>query len=296
MPSDEILALTKFCDIETGLKILNSQSLRWSAPSLFDDPFEPDHETELDFSAEGMVKGAIKDAIGMLFGPQEPSGRDNKLVAAICRWRDEERFGSEDEAEVVLKQLFGQLAEQHYEKVDVYMKAWHQFSKKIRIASFSDKPDNMTAWTTLAANHSGIALKFACGDETSLPSPKRLAYTATPPEVTNLKEQVDVLFGRQQAPNNEEFILKLLQKDKALSGQKEWRCFSFDSAEDGLLYTNKPFEPAELKAVYLGLACSEEDKTAIIKVIKEKLKKTKVYQAKKAPAGYAVEFDQVATL
>jgi len=296
VPSEEILALTKFCDIETGLKILNSQSLRWSAPNLFNDPFEPSHETELEFSAEGMVKGAIKDAIGMLFGPQDPTGRENKLVAAICRWRDEERFGSEDEAEVVLKQLFGQLAEQHYEKVDVFMKAWHQYAKSVRICSFSDKPDNMVAWSTLANNHSGIALKFTCGDETSLPAPRRVSYTANPPVVTSLKEQVDVLFGRQQAPNNEEFIIKLLQKDKAISGQKEWRCFSFDAAEDGLLYTNKPFQPSELKAVYLGLACSDEDKTAIIKVIKEKLKKTKVYQAAKASNGYAVEFEQVGIL
>jgi hypothetical protein len=290
---DEITSLVKYCDVETGLKILNGQSLRSSAPSLYQDPFEPHHETTLDFNKDILLKGVIKDAIGMLFGPSEPGGKANKLIAAICRWRAEDRFASEDEAEVVLKQLLGQITEQHYVSIDTYIADWEAFAKNIRICSFSNKVDNMSCWEAYAANHSGLALKFSSGEETSLPEPRRMNYSSTPPVVTNLKEQVDVIFGRQVAPSKEEFLLKLLTKDKNNSMEKEWRCFNVENSDDGLLYNTKDFSASELKAVYFGLAMSDEDKSSIQKIITEKFKKTKMYQAIKLPNKYEVDFERI---
>ena len=295
MAYDDIASLVKFCTIETGLKILHSQSLRWSAPSQFNDPFELSHNTRLEFGTEGLLKAVIKDAITMLFGPNEPTGKSNKLVAAIARWRSEDRFQSEDEAEVVLRQLLGQIVEQHYITIDAYMSEWREFAAGLRICSFSDKPDNMVNWLQYGSNHSGIAMKFSCGEDTSLPQPQRMTYSTVPPVITDLSEQVDVIYGRRPAPDPEDFINKLLVKDKNRSTEKEWRCFSTDTADDGLYYTNNDFSATELKAVYFGLATSVEDKEAILKIIKEKYSKTRVFQAVGLAGRYAIEFEQVAT-
>ncbi|MEE8056234.1 MAG: DUF2971 domain-containing protein [Pseudomonadales bacterium] len=297
--ADEIASLVKFCSAETGLKILNSQSLRWSSPHLFNDPFEPDHNSEPDFTPETLLKGMIKEAISMLFGPSEPSGKSNRLVAAIARWRDEERFGSEDEAEVVLNQLLSQVARQQQEAIDDYLSTWRQFARSLRICTFSDKPANMFAWQRYADNHAGIALRFSAGDDTALPETHRMLYSPNPPVVTSLKQQIAITYGKEPELSNKNFLEKLMTKNKAINVEREWRCFSTESgstdADEQLWYTNKKFSTPELKAIYLGLATSRQTRDEVIKLVKEKYKRTKVYQAEALKGRYEIDFVQVGT-
>lgn len=299
MASDDIAALVKFCNIETGLKVLNSQSLRWSSPHLYCDPFEPDHLSDPDFTPEGLASGMIKEAINMLFGPTEPTGKSNRLVAAICRWRDEERFNSEEEAADVLKQLLAQVATAQQQSVDGYMAAWKKFASNQRICSFSDKPTNLFCWQRYGDNHQGVALKFACGEDTALPETRRLSYTTTPSLVTSLKEQVAVTYGKDTPPDPAEFLDKLLSKNKDNSAEREWRCFSTDTddanSDESLWYSNKKFSAPELKSIYLGLKTGRKDREEIIKLIKEKYKNTTLFQAEAVKGKYELNFVQVGT-
>lgn len=292
--AEDILSLIKFCSVDTGLKILNSQTLRWSSPHLFNDPFELNHTAQTDFTPDTLVKGMIKEAINLLFGPNEPTGKSNRLVAAISRWRDEERFASEEEAEAVLNQLFGQMAQQQQETIDKYLQAWRQFSSALRICCFSDKPGNMAAWQRYGDNHSGIALKFAAGEDFTLHDPKRVHYSTTPPFITNLKEQVAVSYGKQPAPSSDGFVDKLLSKNRDDSAEREYRCFDVERGEaDGdeqLWYTNKTFKTHELKAIYIGLGTRREDKEAVINLVKADYKNTRVFQAEAVSGCFEVDF------
>ncbi len=299
MATDNISALIKFCSADTGQKILNSQTLRWSAPHLFNDPFELDHNSIPDFSSEDLLKGMIKAAITMLFGPNEPTGKNNRLVAAISRWRDEERFASEDEAEQVLNQLLSQVAQQQQESIQNYLAKWKNYAQKLRICSFVDKATNMHAWKQFADNHAGIALKFSAGDHTALTHPVRVNYSQTPPNVTSLAEQVAVSYGKAAQPSSENFQQKFLVKNKEFNFEREWRCFEHEAdtkeSDPQLWYINKAFSAPELKAVYLGLKTSQNNRDAIIKIVKEKYKNTRVYQATSITGKYEVDFLQVNT-
>ena len=295
--AEEIISLVKFCSVDSGLKILNSQSLRWSAPHLFNDPFEPDYRSQADFTPEGLLRGIIKEAITMLFGAREPTGKSNRLVAAISRWREEERFTSEEEAESVLTQLLGQIARQQQEHIDEYMKLWRQFTSSLRICCFCDKPTNMSAWQRYADNHAGIALKFSAGEDSSLPAPMRVNYTTTPPLVTTLKEQIAVTYGRQAPPTPEDFIEKLLSKDRENKAEREWRCFAQEEgdpeSDDQVWYSNKVFKAHELKAIYLGLGIKPEDRESIVHLARQHFRNSRIFQARALPGRYEIDFDQL---
>ncbi len=299
MAIDEISSLVKFCSAETGLKVLNSQSLRWSAPHLFNDPFELNHHSEPDFTPETLLTGMIKEAINLLFGPSEPTGKHNRLITAISRWRGEERFASEEEAEQVLKQLLGQIVQQQQEGINSYLSAWQQFACSLRVCCFSDKPTNMQAWQRFADNHAGIALRFSAGEDTALPEPRKVTYGTTPPQVSSLKEQIAVTYGREKAPKSDGFIDKMLMKNKDNNVEREWRCFAADETDSGsdeqTWYNNKRFSAPELKAVYIGLATSLQNKEAVINLVKAKYANTKVYQAVALPNRYEIDFSQLAT-
>lgn len=294
---DQTSALTKFCDIETGLKILNSQALRWSAPHLFQDPFELDYRSTSDFTADQFLKGLIKEAINMLFGPNEPRGKSNRLVAAIARWRDEERFASEEEAETVLKQLLTQLAEQQQLAIDKYLQDWQRFASLLRVCCFCDKPDNMAAWQRYAANHSGIALKFQAGEDSSLPKPRKISYSTNPPCVTSLSEQVGIAYGKEERPDKAAFIDKFLQKNRDNNGEREWRCFEVDNRDpdqdDQLWYTDKTFKTNELKAVYLGLGISPANRQQIVELVRRDYKNTRLFSAEAVAGKYEIQFSQL---
>ncbi|MBL4827744.1 MAG: DUF2971 domain-containing protein [Spongiibacteraceae bacterium] len=301
MTTKDIISLVKFCDTETGLKILNSQSLRWSSPHLFNDPFELGHHSAPSVNNQNLVSGIIKDAINMLFGPTEPKGKSNRLVAAISRWRDEDRFASEEEASIVLKQLLGQVAEQQIQTIDSYVSAWKEFASSIRICSFCEKPGNMSAWQRFGDNHNGIAMRFSCGENTALPNPQAINYGSAPPFVTSLKEQVSVCYGREEAPTHDGFLGKLLSKSKENRSEQEWRCLAQEEnkndigTDEQLWYSNKKFSSSELKAIYIGLATSLQDKEAVIKLVKDKYPKTKVYQAQALAGRYEIDFSAIGT-
>lgn len=299
MAVDEITSLVKFCTMDTGIKVLNSQSLRWSAPHLVSDSFELDHLSHAGFDQEMLAKELTKEAISMLFSPSDPSGKNNSLVAVVSRWRDEDRFASEEEAEKVLSQLLGQIAPQQFEKVVSYMDEWKKFSSSLRVTSFSDKPNNIHSWQRYADSHAGIALRFSAGENTALPAPRKINYGTTPPLVTNLKQQVAVAFGKEPFPSEDDFIEKILSKNKENRAEREWRCLSFENADaesDEQLWVNdKKFAPSELKAVYLGLATTTSDRNSLLALIKAKYQKTRVYQAVAVAERYEIDFLQVAT-
>jgi len=296
--TEKLTSLSKFCDMDTALKIINSQTLRWSAPHLFNDPFELSHKTLVELSKDALLKSLVMEALDRLFNPTPVKGRKNRLTETIDRWREEKRFSSEDEAESVLKVLLTKVISQQH--IDQYIRAWKAFASAIRICCFTESPTNMAAWQRYGDNHSGIALKFKCGLNTTLSSPQLVSYTAAPPLVTSIKQQIDIAYGKEPKLSTANFMEKLLIKNEAIAAENEWRCFSKASDETGkddeLWYDNTKFPTHELEAVFLGLAITTANREQVIAMIKKNYKNTKIFKAETVPGKFAVTFAQVPKL
>ena len=287
-------SLVKYCSVDTALKILNSGALRWSAPNLFGDPFELDYDATPDFDRESFSAGLLKHVVSLIFSRDEPTGKNNKLITAICRWREEDRFNSEEEAEEVLRHLIRQMTDSQYEKLEQYLQQWRGYARSVRIATFGEKYGNLHCWQRFADNHRGLALRFDCGPDTALPHPQPVQYGIQPPELTSLREQVAAFLGRQSSPVPDDFQDKLLSKSKLQQTELEWRCFDReDTAEDlepQLWYTDKPFPTHELRAVYLGIYTSEQHRDQIAALLKQRYPKTRLLQSVRLAGRYALDF------
>ncbi len=294
MAGDTVSSLVKFCPIDTGVKILIGQTLCWSAPHLFSDPFELDHESQPDVSAENLLEALLREALIMLFGPDVPTGRHNRFVNIMARWREQERFCDEEEAQEVLRELLGQIATIQTQQVNEYMHEWRRFARTTRIACFSEKPNNITCWQRFADHHRGIALRFECGDDTGLPKPKRVNYQIIAPVVTNRQEQLEIIYGRRSAPTAAEFPEKLLMKGRHDHLEQEWRCFetAIDNREEdsSQWFDLRKFPAHELRAIYFGMYTTEENKRLIAKLMRANYPTAKIYQASIVPGRYEVEF------
>lgn len=295
MAGDAVSSLVKFCTIEAGVKILSSQTLRWSAPHLFSDPFELHYESRPDVSAEGLLDVLLREALIMLFGPDAPTGRHNRFVNIMARWREQERFCDEEEAQGVLRELLGQIAEIQTRQVDDYMQQWRRFARATRIACFSEKPNNVTCWQRFADRHRGIALRFECGEDTGLPKPQRVNYQGAAPVVTNRQEQLEIIYGRRSPPSVDEFPAKFLIKGRQDHLEQEWRCFESasdsDDQEPALWFDLRKFPAHELRAVYFGTLTAHADKELIVKLMRANYPTAKIYQAAAVSGRFEIEFN-----
>jgi hypothetical protein len=291
--------LVKYCTTDTAKKILQSQSLRWSAPHLFSDPFELTHEAQLGFDPHVLLQAAIKMATAMIFGKEPPQG-NTPLINAIRRWREEERFASPDEAEEVMKDLLSQVVDGRQKVIEHMMTEWRKYVRTMRVASFSAKPDNLSAWKQFSANHSGVAIRFEAGENTSLPKPQKVAYKAIRPEISTLKEEMGVIMKGGQYVAQEHFLEKFTCKPLTCTDEQEWRCFYH--SQDALGEESKPesewfedrrFERSDVNAIYFGVSTPTAEKRAIFDLIKEKYGQAKIFQSKTIPGKYELEFERI---
>lgn len=291
--------LAKYCDAQTALAILKSQALRWSTPALFADPFELNHRTTLSFDPHTLLDSVIRTACAMIFAREQPLGH-SPLSMVIRRWRQEERFASPEEAEEALHELMARMVDQRQNAIDEMMSDWRQYTRALRICSFSTKADNLTAWQYYADSHRGAVLKFACGENTSLPRPKPVNYGPIRPEISNLKEQLNAVLHNERLRPQESFEDKFLTKPPSARGEKEWRCFTEADETDGLRnsdeqlwYIDRGFNKEELKSVYLGAFMSTQDKKTLLDLVTKLYPDTRVLQASAVAGKYEVEFTRV---
>lgn len=301
MPSETISSLVKFCTGDAAIKILSDRSLRWSAPHLFDDPFELHHASEIDVTAAGMQEHLLREALIMLFGPEPPTGRSNKLINVMARWREEQRFCDEQEANSVLRELLGQIADLQARQVDELMADWRRYARMARITCFSERPQQVECWQRYADNHAGVALRFDCGEGAGFASPQPVRYHSSAPVVTSLREQIDTILGRKAAPEvsalpeNLRWGEKLLWKGRHSQHEREWRCFDSErddpDGDESLWYDFRKFPAEALRGVYFGLRTTRADRDVVTKLVRRNYTAAKLYQARAVPGSYSIEFD-----
>lgn len=290
--------LAKFCTVTAAHEILSSQSLRWSAPNLFDDPFEPNHQTLLNFDPHIMLDAVLRTSIGMIFSPDEPRG-NSPLATVIRRWRDEDRFANPEEAEEVLRELMGRMVDQRQVEIDDLMADWRRFTRHLRICCFSAKPDNLACWQRYGANHRGLAIRFNVNEIAGDNAPRQIEYKNLRPEITSLKEQLNVVLHNERTYPQEFFLDKFLNKSSITNHEQEWRCFyhtteasSSRETDEELWFDDRKFEPSAITAIYLGTRMAAADKKSFIDLIKEDYPHCKIFQASTLVGKYEIEFQR----
>lgn len=305
MASNTPETLIKYCGAASGKQILEARALRWSSPHLLKDPFELNHESPLNFEPQMLLQAAIKMATAMIFAKDDPRG-STPLINAIRRWRKEERFASPEEAYDVLRELLSRVVDQRLNVLEDLMSDWRSYARSLRICSFTGKADNLIAWQQYAQQHQGIAIRFQVGEFTTHPHPVKVDYRSTRPEISTLKEEMAIIMGGKTYVAQDyfgpqgHFEAKFTNKPPHCAAEDEWRCFhklrevvgdASKPAQDW--YTDMPFEPSEVNAVYFGACTPAAIKRELLDLLKERYPRTRVFQGRVVPGQYAIEFERL---
>ncbi|MFT7560442.1 MAG: hypothetical protein ACI93R_002362 [Flavobacteriales bacterium] len=291
--------LYKYCSYEEALEILQTKSLRWQSPSLLSEAFTLSHESNLTFDRDAFLKSAIKVAISLIFGRDDPKG-ETPLLAAIRRWRGEQRFNTPDEAQGILKELLGKMVDHKMDELAVIVADWQKYCASERVCSFAEKPDQLDNWIHHGHNGRAVVLRFLVGEDRSLKEPEPISYLPVKPEITSIKEQMACLFYNHKDKSRESFKARSLMKPPVFKQEKEWRCFrktanppSLSESEASEWHESFAFDPKDLKAVYFGPELEPEAVDTLSTALKANFEKSKRHQLSFSKGTYALAVENL---
>jgi hypothetical protein len=293
MTNNKPKVLYKYTTFEVGMKILESQTIRFSHPKHFNDPYDCNMPIVLKQKYKLTKDYFIRFAQGLKEHPKKELFKNinvDNLIRLLLSANDEVPFS----------------AEEFIQSVFAY------WVNKMRILSLSESKDNPLMWGHYAENNSGIVIEF----DTKLmffDYVNKVRYSKKVPKIDNII--IDDMFSEKRETFGE-YSKLFLTKNINWKYEKEYRClydvelvFNYISTNvpsikeshpnfyKELEYQNdfihQPFFSRCVNNIYIGLNANIIDENKIINLAKNKYPNTKIYKANLSKKEFKIEFNPI---
>jgi len=172
----------KYVSRETANAVLSNNTLRWSSPILFNDPFVIQFDLHVEINREVVKSKALRLLWDVIYTDRSvPNG--NILGKAIAARKNTfpqlpfQEFANKfaDAIDKGLDNLSKQLPEFHETLRNIYCRA--------KILCFSEIEDNILMWSHYAEQHKGLVLKFRHIQDSAWGAAMPVAYTNEMPRL-----------------------------------------------------------------------------------------------------------------
>lgn len=286
----------KYCTSETVKKIINTRSTKWSSPVIFNDPFDFQTEFRFGFEIEELKQKLSDEIENLVFGDEEPKGDLDHPLFAMTMLSRKNRNKSSKEAFRKFMQPAADEGEKNALKYLTEIQAWwKEFRLKFRVYCVSEVHNDILMWAHYADCHRGAVIKHKCLTEfdRAICAALPVKYEAEIPVIANIDEYVLHLTGQRNLDLTELFTMFATTKSPHWSYEKEWRCISYDSLNDGSLFEFSSILPEEIEAIYLGCKMNKEDQLEIQKLISGDFSHVKLWKAHKHLRRYELSFTRL---
>jgi len=242
--------------------MLATQTLRWSSPLLFNDPFDVPREMDLGFDFEEL-RSAMANRFGDYLDKRAaPGSNPGKVLLSALESR------SDIPRVVLLEDLRGTLAMAAMPtatSMEGMRRVWRERIPGIRILCFSEIPDSPAMWAHYSDDHSGAVLRFESSDERDscwlLAQP--VTYRIERPAMPTVDRWARAFLGEEEIDWNEYLRDYYFVKSPDWGYEKEYRCVSDKKADETGLYSDYVFHREDLVRIILGERMATDDERAI---------------------------------
>jgi len=285
----------KYMTAKVAKIVLVNHTLRWSSPLLFNDPFDVQRDFNWGFDVEELKEPLLNEVVNLILS--ENITDFYNIPYFIKRLRRKDYSDIRNTILPELPQLIDkgiQRAKNDYEKIK---KQWSEFIPQFRILSLSSINDNPLMWSHYSDSYRGVVLELQ--GKNHLDSPWLIAqpvtYQNSPPMAATKQEWIKSITGQKRLNYDswQFFAPYTLTKTTDWEYEKEWRVVSFMLPGESGLYTDYPFNPPEVRAVYLGCEISDEDTNDIISLLKYDLNHVRVYRGNKIERERKLSFGRI---
>lgn len=249
----------KYVTAATGLAVIDTRRRRWSSPLLFNDPFDVPRQASFGFTDDELISAIGAEFVRVVNSGEEPE--EAAVRELVLRLRDADDPKLTAFIASTLGHPSGPFAPVLRKSTEEFRKAWEATVPDLRIFCVSEIPDSVAMWAHYAQNHTGFVLQFRSSDEldSSLLLACPVIYQSEPPSLPTL--QLWARFSSVTATIDWQAVFHEYYhvKSPEWSYEKEWRVLSFSPEAEPSHFSDTPYHPGELEAVFIGSATAARD-------------------------------------
>lgn len=247
----------KYMNLSTAFKVLDSSSLRWSSPLIFNDPFDVPREVLPDVNEYTIGQALIRKIIYELSHPRDDTSAFNMRIRYLLDfYRTNFPDGVPTELIQKQKELLDNppVGEGAREAIQEFKDTWTKMLVDRRIICLSESPLIAPMWNHYADSYKGIVLEFFCSDEldSAWLIAKPINYTNEKPMTYSASGMAELLFMREDNVINyiNEDITYIKTEDWKY--EREWRVSTHKRPMHEGLHSDLTFHYNELKTIIMG--------------------------------------------
>jgi hypothetical protein len=270
----------KYTTRRAGNAILQNRSLRWSSPSLFNDPFDIQFDLHVEFD-QPRVKAQILDSLWQAHYGDNPPPAENLLGRLISQYRGQ--FPEMTRAEFELE--FGDAVEDGLLAILRILPEtqleYRSHLSDVKVLCLSEVNDNILMWSHYSEQHMGAVLELKCVEELDsvFGVAQPVDYRESMPRLFDEDFLVRMQSGQANMNVRQIYDRSVLSKAKDWAYEKEWRLV-LNTRRPELDYEDISFSREELSAVYLGCRMPQEDQFTTIDLVSKRFPCAKIFRAR----------------
>ena len=288
----------KYTTAETLVTILETSTVRYSSPLLFNDPFDAQTGLHFDFDIQlfpGKVLSHIKSLVSLHQKPNFPASSPWGEAIQFLWEKRIEHGALPDDLWNTLHPLMDQLRDQMVHLQSGFRTGWDNYLPRIRVFSVAEEKDNLLMWSHYAKSHTGVVIEFLVlpqGDN-PLCVARPAIYSQSPPSLFTEQQWMDDILGICPLDLNELYFRYAYVKGNTWAYEKEWRVWDLIPEQQEVLYSDYPLHEKEIGAIYLGCAIPPDERTRLVTLMSHKQPHAMIFQSRKASEEYRLDFEQM---
>jgi hypothetical protein len=271
----------KYQSVGAATACLTNQTMRWSTPATFNDPFDIQFDLASNVNEAEVLELALDKLWSIYAGrtTPAPASQLGNLIAGLGRApspMDRTTFDKEF-ARALLEGMKNGNA-----LVPQALKESRGLLADSKVLCLTESPESPLMWAHYADSHRGVALRIRSvpgrGSPYQLAQPMR--YMNQIPRLFDEETMSDIISGLKMIDVNEILNKQIYTKSSDWAYEREWRVFAGSGRNASALYEDVPFLAEELNGVLLGARMSDNDKTALTNLVRQKYPNAQILEAK----------------
>lgn len=288
----------KYLPPSTALAILQSQTVRYSSPLSFNDPFDVQSGLHFDFDMDTLHDRVIERIHQLASAAVEPpiDAQDvwGQVVLTIRKHYPTHGF---DQKRWKIKSgpSFNQVVQLIKETQKKCQEHWrNMLTPSSRVFCVSEVKDSLLMWAHYAKDHTGCVFEFWSlpNEDNALSVARCVDYVETPPPFYSEDEWLDDFVGIKKLDLNRLNRRYAYVKSSHWSYEREWRVW-YPLAEGSGEFDEVPIRSSELRAMYIGCRASDPFREELVLKVRQMYPQARVYQATKREDAYALNFTEI---
>lgn len=283
----------KYTTLSTANKVIESKSFRWSAPTLFNDPFDHQLGFVIDEAPEEFATQLYDSTLRLIFGDVEPRPNpESAYFNMTMALRAKRARLQKDELMGMLQKSCMEVAHNLHSYLGQLNAVLREQLCRSRVFCVTEASDNVVMWSHYGDEHRGVVFELACIDDLDnrLLAARKVEYSDRFLTFPSAESYAKHLTG--EAPFD---LLPLIwqiafTKHSDWSYEREWRVHIplYESEGHSIL----PEPGAVFRTAILGCRMPDAQAADFAAQAKAHLPEMRLFRAKLSATSFQLGFDE----